>query len=126
MRFVSLLRHFEAEAAFQESLKLGDEVATIDAFEGTGVFQTMGLGEGWPEPLDEDWFLGKVREHANTARRQIPDGNHTKVFVINIDSASGSLSQDFIHRAENEILDVFNSNVYPKVLFFREALSSSQ
>lgn len=119
--FVAALRG--RKPPFRESIILGDEVVTVDGFDGSGVFQTMGVGTAWPEPLDEEWLLGKVREHANTARGQIPNGDHLKVFVINIDTASASISEEFIQRAESEILEVFDGNVYRKVLFFREALA---
>jgi hypothetical protein len=99
-------------------------VATIDVAAGDGTAHlTRGVGGDWPEPINYDWLLAKVRNKAEEARGQMPDGEHSNVFVINVDSTTAMLSSDFIHRAEQEIAAVFDGKVRPYVLHFRHSVN---
>ncbi len=78
-----------------------------------------GIGPKSPEPLDKERFLAKIRDKAVEALGQMRDSQRLRVLVNNVDSPSGSVSQDFISDAKGIIGAVFNDRVNPYVLFYR-------
>ncbi len=108
---------------FRETLNLVNGLATIDVTVGAGTtFLCRGVGGDWPEAVNHEWVLRKVREKAEQGREQIPIGDHMKVFVINVDSTNAVLPFDFVGNAEQEIREVFGNNVRPYVLHFRHSV----
>ena len=77
------------------------------------------IGAESPEPLDKEKFLAKIRDKAIEASGQMKDPKRLKVLVINFDSPSGSVSEDFIRDAEKAIRAEFSGPVEPYVLLYR-------
>lgn len=110
---------------FREDLDLVDAVARINVIAGDGRARMIrGMGPDSPEPVDKERFLGKIRDKAVEALGQMKNEQRLKVLVINFDSPSGSISEDFIRDGENEIRGVFNGAVDPYVLLYRHHIQA--
>jgi hypothetical protein len=105
---------------FEESLDLGDAVAKIRVVDGAGTaFMSRSIGTASPEPLDKKKFLARVHTKAVEASSQMKDPQRLKVLVINFDSPSGSISEDYVRDAKNVMRAAFNDDVRPYFLFYR-------
>jgi hypothetical protein len=105
---------------FERSLDLNDAVAQIKVIEGNGtVFMSRSLTLDSAESLDKEKFLAKVRDKADEALAQMRNSQCLRVLVINFDSASGSISDEFVWDAKNVISAQFNGRVEPYVLLYR-------
>lgn len=106
---------------FKRELHLGEAVARVTVREGAGTCMMIrGISSESPETLDKERFLRKVRDKAGEAYSQMKGSNHLKVLVINFDSPSGSISDDFILDAQEVMREVFKGTVDPYFLFYRQ------
>lgn len=116
--FVKTLRG--RKPPFREELDLVDAVARINVVAGAGRARMIrGMGSDSPEPLNKERFLGKIRDKAAEAFGQMKNDQRLKVLVVNFDSPSGSIAEDFIRDGEDEIRGVFGGAVNPFVLLYR-------
>jgi hypothetical protein len=105
---------------FEDSLDLSDAAAHIRVLDGVGTaYMTRGVGPTSPEPLSKDKFLAKVRDKADEASLQMRNSKYLKVPVINLDSPSGSISEDFVQDAKAIVRAAFSGDVQPYVLLYR-------
>jgi hypothetical protein len=108
---------------FRAALDLVNFQATIDVTAGDGnAHLCRAVGGDYPEPVNEEWLLKKVRNKAEEALGQMPADDHVRALVINVDSTTAMLSSDFFEKAQQEIRDVFVGSVRPYVLHFRHVI----
>jgi len=110
---------------FREALNLVNFQATVDVTAGEGnAHLCRAVGGNYPEPVNEEWLLKKVRNKAEEALGQMPVDYHVRALVVNVDSTTAMLSSDFFEKAQQEIRDVFMENIRPYVLHFRRLIKT--
>jgi hypothetical protein len=111
---------------FNDVLDLAEAKARISVTAGVGTSMMFsGFGPDSPEPIDKGRFLNKIRDKAGEALAQMKDQKNLKVVVINYNSPSASISEDYLRDAEKLILEHFNGAVRPIILVARQLPSQS-
>lgn len=104
-----------------KELDLVDAVSKVTVREGFGTaVMTRAIRPSSPEPLSMEWFSSKIRSKAEEAYSQMKNSSGHKVLVINFDSPSGLLSTDFVDEARKVMVEVFNGEVDPYFLVYRD------
>jgi hypothetical protein len=116
--FVTSLRGRTPE--FVECLDLIEGTASITVMAGDGsAFMCRGMGPDSPEPLNKERFIKRVRQKSEEALAQMRSDTRMKVLVINYDAPSAMISEDFVIDGKTEMIEVFNGDVKPYLLFYR-------
>jgi hypothetical protein len=110
---------------FQDALDLTEATAQISVTKGPGTSMMIrGLRPDSPESFSKERFLAKMREVAGNALSQMKDENRLRVAVINFNSPSGSISEEYLHEAEELIVNDFGGAIQPIILFYRQLPSA--
>jgi hypothetical protein len=112
---------------FNDDLDLGEASARTHVIAGLGTtFLTRAIGLDSPEPLRKDKFLAKIHEKAVEALAQMKNKQRVRALVINVDSPSGSIPEEFIRAAQDVVSLAFRGEVKPFILHYRYLVSEHE